>query len=438
MSFAQLSSVDLAALSKAELKSYVRIARQQWGRSIDLRTATVHDLIEYLQMYLQHKAETDNAVVPPHTLSDFDGIEPEVMAATDWINATPLSCDICNFQYCKLPESKVETTYPSLYRRLCTLAAHRLARSVEFYRLQATSEICRLNFDCNKILQSMPIMRRVAEFSSDNSIPMQYVLEQAEDTPEYIANQKAIALQQKKLNQLAAALPSFLTPEQLAAGKSEVDRYLEGDPTAVCLSNQEKHHLCLIKAGSKDWEYLDDQYTTVAEPQLQRIIHDDQPIACITRNSYGVRCLNAYQVMFVDIDLADDDEVSLDSSPWGDRNTTEQDIMEAIKEVANDYSLTFEVYRTCKGLRLLEMSRLWSVQSYESQSVLSRLGSDKLYQQLCLKQECYRARLEIKPWRMGDAVCHHVSTIGNALPISHGLVIKKLHNTYCLGDGQLA
>jgi hypothetical protein len=151
-----------------------------------------------------------------------------------------------------------------------------------------------------------------------------------------------------------------------------------------------------------------------------------------------VRCLNAYQVMFVDIDLVDDDEVSYESHPWGNRNTTQQDIMTAIAEVSHDYSLTFEAYRTCKGLRLLEMSRLWDVQSYESQSVLSRLGTDNLYQQLCLRQECYRARLEVKPWRTGDVVCQWVSTIGEALPIPDAVIIKGIHDDYCLGDGILA
>jgi hypothetical protein len=41
MTFMQLASIDLAALSKAQLKAYAKIARQQWGRSIDLRTANL-------------------------------------------------------------------------------------------------------------------------------------------------------------------------------------------------------------------------------------------------------------------------------------------------------------------------------------------------------------------------------------------------------------
>ncbi|MBW4449842.1 MAG: hypothetical protein KME38_24135 [Spirirestis rafaelensis WJT71-NPBG6] len=87
---------------------------------------------------------------------------------------------------------------------------------------------------------------------------------------------------------------------------------------------------------------------------------------------------------------------------------------------------------------MLEVSRLLDVQGYQSQSILARLGSDKLYQQLCLRQECYRARLQIKPCHVGDTVCHWVAQIGEASSIPQNEIIKQLHDAYCLSDGKLA
>lgn len=109
MSFETLASIDLASCGRLQLRAFVKLARREWNRTIDLRSATAADLIEYLQMYLAFKAETD-AVVPPHTLSGFEGIDDVTMAATDWLNATPLSCDVCGYQTCELPLTPQELT----------------------------------------------------------------------------------------------------------------------------------------------------------------------------------------------------------------------------------------------------------------------------------------------------------------------------------------
>ncbi len=68
MTFQTLASIDLAVCTKAQLKAFVKLARDEWGTLIDLRSASVHDLIEYLTMYLAHKAaaeEPEVATVAP-------------------------------------------------------------------------------------------------------------------------------------------------------------------------------------------------------------------------------------------------------------------------------------------------------------------------------------------------------------------------------------
>jgi hypothetical protein len=57
MTLQQLASLDLNALTKAQLKTYVKEAREEWGCSIDLRSAKQPELIEYLQMFLLWKAQ---------------------------------------------------------------------------------------------------------------------------------------------------------------------------------------------------------------------------------------------------------------------------------------------------------------------------------------------------------------------------------------------
>jgi hypothetical protein len=99
--------------------------------------------------------------------------------------------------------------------------------------------------------------------------------------------------------------------------------------------------------------------------------------------------------------------------------------MEAIAEVANDYDLRFEVYRTCKGLQAFRDVTHLDPTGVESSAVLERMGCDRLYQKLCIAQDCYRARLEVKPWRIGEVVCRHINTIGNGQSIEEAIATPE-------------
>ncbi len=52
-------------------------------------------------------------------------------------------------------------------------------------------------------------------------------------------------------------------------------------------------------------------------------------------------------------------------------------------------------------MRVLVTHALFDPTSEEAVSLLASLGSDPLYIQLCKMQQCFRARLTPKPWRMG-------------------------------------
>ncbi|MGI2907678.1 hypothetical protein [Tolypothrix sp. VBCCA 56010] len=76
MSFQELASIDLHALTKIQLRSYTKLAREEWGRSIDLRSSSIHDLREYLTMYLSWKATAEAETTEPE--AEIVAPEPEV------------------------------------------------------------------------------------------------------------------------------------------------------------------------------------------------------------------------------------------------------------------------------------------------------------------------------------------------------------------------
>ena len=59
------------------------------------------------------------------------------------------------------------------------------------------------------------------------------------------------------------------------------------------------------------------------------------------------------------------------------------------------------VYETPKGLRVIVTHATFSPSSPEVQTLFQRLEVDPLYAMLCHQQQCFRARVSGKPWRMG-------------------------------------
>ena len=59
------------------------------------------------------------------------------------------------------------------------------------------------------------------------------------------------------------------------------------------------------------------------------------------------------------------------------------------------------VYRTPAGLRLLALHRLFDPREPEVKACFDALGVDPMYAQMCFNQNCFRARISPKPWRIG-------------------------------------
>lgn len=210
-------------------------------------------------------------------------------------------------------------------------------------------------------------------------------------------------------------------------------------------------------------------------------------LAAITRNHYGSLVLNTARFMVLDVDAADlqplasglkwQDFVDLFWSlfrpaPPAALPLSPQQLLEM--RVAAWLQLypewNFRLYRTRLGFRLLVTHALLAPDSAAAQEVFAAMRTDTTYVRLCRQQQCYRARLTPKPWRIGwhrppnpfpydtpvqeqqqqvwqqeyDArrknfsVCELLGEYGSGtvLPVLQPLI--QLHDEACLGGRKLA
>lgn len=169
----------------------------------------------------------------------------------------------------------------------------------------------------------------------------------------------------------------------------------------------------------------------------------------VTRNSYGARCLNTPDVLFADIDF--------DAAPargglatvivaallgagaagyaarsaiagavafvavlaigfWrlrrerqpatpagnGNGNGIEQAVGARLERfIAQHPEWHLRLYRTPAGFRVLAMHDVFRPDAAAVSDLFQTLGADKVYGRMCRNQNCFRARLSAKPWRIG-------------------------------------
>ncbi len=185
------------------------------------------------------------------------------------------------------------------------------------------------------------------------------------------------------------------------------------------------------------------------EPKLAYHADDGVPIReeiikrfddiVITRNSYGALCLNTPDVLFGDIDFPEISDsksgiifltllviscilvfvlgmskllfLSLLLTPVFSYIYTkfifkkpdyETEHLESIKSiVAQHPEWRIRVYKTPNGYRILALHQLFDPQSDEAIKFNKEFNTDPLYRTLCINQNCFRARVSPKPWRIG-------------------------------------
>ncbi len=165
----------------------------------------------------------------------------------------------------------------------------------------------------------------------------------------------------------------------------------------------------------------------------------------VTRNAYGAHCLNTPDGLFADVDYPESSgaasillSLALTAAAaagvrwWTDRwglailaaivvwiffNTlldqlrkwrgpsNARDEARAVQRVerfvATHPAWNVRVYRTTAGLRLLATHRPFDPQEPEVAEFFNAVYADRVYVQMCRNQNCFRARLTAKPWRIG-------------------------------------
>lgn len=166
------------------------------------------------------------------------------------------------------------------------------------------------------------------------------------------------------------------------------------------------HHAHLINTNQPfDYDY---NKLPFCEEVIDRFTQNGQLVTVVSRVHYGSIVLNTANVLFADIDLP---ASMLRKPKWSlfslfGRSEPEQIPGEAVIENLNeicaaDKTLGFRLYRTAAGFRAMATSRLFDVNDPITTILLEKMKSDGLYVVLCKRQQCFRARLTPKPFRIG-------------------------------------
>ncbi|HSD37461.1 MAG TPA: hypothetical protein VLC92_08115 [Rhodocyclaceae bacterium] len=166
----------------------------------------------------------------------------------------------------------------------------------------------------------------------------------------------------------------------------------------------------------------------------------------ITRNAYGARCLNSPRVLFADVDFKRSIDFKLvllifaalevcglagfGDGSWGlalaltfvsfllaypaailvqrlvldAQGGAEQLAYTRIVEFVRRHpAWSLRLYRTPAGYRLLATHQAFEAVTEEVQDFFTAVRADPIYVRMCINQQCFRARLTAKPWRIGIA-----------------------------------
>ena len=171
--------------------------------------------------------------------------------------------------------------------------------------------------------------------------------------------------------------------------------------------------------------------------------------AAVTRNRYGALCLNTPEVLFADVDFPEPRRPGLGASTaillWAAlspfavlffqvgstsglvliltlaagigielalsrRRATPQMAAERSERAARERIAAFlaahpdwrlALYRTPAGLRALALHRRFRPDEPEVAAFYEAIGADPAYVRMCRHQQCFRARVSPKPWRIG-------------------------------------
>ncbi len=165
----------------------------------------------------------------------------------------------------------------------------------------------------------------------------------------------------------------------------------------------------------------------------------------VTRNSYGARCLNSPDALFADVDHDFSPSLRIAfgfilaaialgiavGSYYESRGLKiglpilavlfgytvikgiydlllklrggpEMKVLRSIRHfLKKNPGWSIRIYRTPAGNRLLATHRTFSPSEPAVMEFFKSVGADPIYQKMCMNQQCFRARVTAKPWRVG-------------------------------------
>ena len=173
-------------------------------------------------------------------------------------------------------------------------------------------------------------------------------------------------------------------------------------------ANRARELLARITKHLQDGTF--DSYDYISNPPREEIVREfgaaDDPAAIITRNAYGSLVLNTRDLVFVDVDCPEEPATikgflkSLLGKAKSVSNSSDETLMKIGFWVGENPGYRVRIYRTAAGFRVLIVNATVLATSAQAEQILEGLESDPLYRQLCRVQECFRARLTPKPWRI--------------------------------------
>ena len=142
----------------------------------------------------------------------------------------------------------------------------------------------------------------------------------------------------------------------------------------------------------------EDYSVLLLEPVIETL--DDSNV--ITRNRYGVQVLNSTSLCFVDVDAFPLSLGDTFRGLFGRKVTPEEKLLQRLRELCDaDASLGARLYRTHHGWRVMLVGEGITPDSDRMHGLFKALHADALYESLCARQQCWRARLTPKPYRVG-------------------------------------
>ncbi|MFG0288080.1 MAG: hypothetical protein ACF8CQ_07900 [Rhodopirellula sp. JB044] len=210
--------------------------------------------------------------------------------------------------------------------------------------------------------------------------------------------------------------------------------------------------------------------TLLAEPKVPYNGADGLPIreeivsrhgeSVMTRNAYGALCLNTPDVLIADVDAEERPgcgpygyvfwgycvvyivlawqveglrsvflfllgafvAVTLLGSAWHwlrdrMRGSLKQSARDRIERFSNSHAdWGMRLYETPRGWRVLVSHRTFDPRGDAARDFFHAIGADPIYVRMCFNQNCFRARVSPKPWRIG--IDDHLKPRPGVWPIS--------------------